>query len=158
MKDYKEIVSNERLFNVGMAGIFNTGFIKLTDAGICSVLWCEDEYGWEHVSISPKKQTKIHTWQDMCQLKDIFFKDDEEALQLHPKKKEYVNVMDNCLHLWKPREMEIMNTLDQCNEALKRLERVLNREIGTNSKAGEEFILGRKTGLREAIEIIKAGE
>lgn len=155
MKDYKEIVSNERLFNVGMAGIFNTGFIKLTDAGICSVLWCEDEYGWEHVSISPKKQTKIPTWQDMCQLKDIFFKDDEEALQLHPKKKEYVNVMDNCLHLWKPRGMEIMNTLDQCSEALKRLERELNREIGTNCKAGEDFILGRKTGLREAIEIVK---
>lgn len=155
MKDYKEIVSNERLFNVGMAGIFNTGFIKLTDAGTCSVLWCEDEYGWEHVSISPKKQTKIPTWQDMCQLKDIFFKDDEEALQLHPKKKEYVNVMDNCLHLWKPRGMEIMNTLDQCSEALKRLERELNREIGTNCKAGEDFILGRKTGLREAIEIVK---
>lgn len=87
-----------------------------------------------------------------------FFKDDEEVLQIHPKKKEYVNVMDNCLHLWKPRGMEIMNTLDQCREALKRLERELNREIGTNCKAGEEFILGRKTGLREAIEIIKAGE
>lgn len=35
-------------------------------------------------------------------LKDIFFDDEEEVYQIHPKKSEYVNLSENCLHLWKP--------------------------------------------------------
>lgn len=107
MKTYKEIVENERVFNT----IANMGFIKLTDAGTCSVIWGDDENGWEHVSISPKKKTKIPTWNDMCQLKDAFFYEEEEVLQLHPKKSEYVNVKENVLHLWKPKGIDIMDTL-----------------------------------------------
>ena len=38
----------------------------------------------------------------MCVLKDVFWGEDEEVYQIHPKKREYVNVVDNCLHLWKP--------------------------------------------------------
>ena len=38
----------------------------------------------------------------MCVLKDIFFDDEEEVYQIHPKKSEYVNQQENCLHLWKP--------------------------------------------------------
>lgn len=109
MKTYKEIVENKRVFNTTA----NMGFIKLTDAGTCSVIWEDDENGWEHVSISPKKKTKIPTWNDMCQLKDAFFYEDEEVLQLHPKKSEYVNVKENVLHLWKPKGIDIMGTLEK---------------------------------------------
>lgn len=31
-----------------------------------------------------------------------YVKEEEEAYQIHPKKSEYVNVQENCLHLWKP--------------------------------------------------------
>lgn len=58
--------------------------------------------GWEHVSVSPKHKYNIPTWNDMCVLKDIFFDDEEEVYQIHPKKSEYVNLSENCLHLWKP--------------------------------------------------------
>lgn len=112
MKTYKEITKNERLFKVLTIGPINSGYIKLTDAGTCSVVWSEDENGWEHVSISPKKQFKIPTWNDMCQVKEIFFNDDEEVLQLHPKKSQYVNLQENCLHLWKPKGLDIMDVLD----------------------------------------------
>lgn len=112
MRANKEIMKNERLFGVHRLGILNHGFIKLTDAGTCSIVWCEDENGWEHVSISPKKQFKIPTWNDMCQVKEIFFNDDEEVLQLHPKKSQYVNIQENCLHLWKPKGLDIMDVLD----------------------------------------------
>lgn len=44
----------------------------------------------------------IPTWDDMCVLKDIFFDDEEEVYQIHPKKSEYVNLSENCLHLWEP--------------------------------------------------------
>ncbi len=43
----------------------------------------------------------------MCTLKDIFFDDEEEAYQIHPKKSQYVNGVENCLHLWKPIGHEI---------------------------------------------------
>lgn len=57
--------------------------------------------GWEHVSVSPQKKSVTPTWDDMCKVKDIFFKDDEAVIQIHPPKAEYVNNMTNCLHLWR---------------------------------------------------------
>lgn len=112
MKTLDDITKSERVFNVDRMGLLNIGFIKLTDAGTCTVIWSEDENGWEHVSISPKKRFKLPTWNDMSQVKDIFFNENEEVLQLHPKKSEYVDVKDNCLHLWKPKGVDIMDTLE----------------------------------------------
>ena len=37
----------------------------------------------------------------MCKLKDIFFYEDEAVIQIHPPKDQYVNNVDNCLHLWR---------------------------------------------------------
>ena len=119
MKIHEEIIKNERIFNVQNMGIAKAAFVKLTDAGTCSVIWCEDENGWEHISISPKKKFKLPTWNDMCQVKDIFFNDNEEVLQLHPKKSEYVNVRENCLHLWKPKGIDIMDTLEKAREEMQ---------------------------------------
>lgn len=58
--------------------------------------------GWEHVSINDMKETP--TWEEMCELKDIFWKEDESVVQYHPAKSEYVNNLEHCLHLWKPIE------------------------------------------------------
>lgn len=113
MRTYEEIINNDRIFQVSRMGILNCAFIKLTDAGTCSVIWSDNEEGWEHVSISPKKRYKMPSWNDMCQLKDIFFSDDEEALQIHPKGNEYINIQENCLHLWKPKGVDIMSILDE---------------------------------------------
>lgn len=113
MKPYEEIIKSDRLFDVYKVDVLNIGFVKLTDSGTCTVVWSDSEDGWEHVSVSPKKPHKIPSWNDMCQLKDIFFKDDEEVLQLHPKKSEYVNIAENCLHLWKPIGIDIMDTLEK---------------------------------------------
>lgn len=57
--------------------------------------------GWEHVSVSPLENYKIPTWDQMCAIKDIFWYEDEEAIQIHPKKSEYVNNVSDCLHLWR---------------------------------------------------------
>ena len=65
-----------------------------------------DESGWEHVSVSPYKG-KMPTWDDMCAIKDIFWDDEEAVIQIHPKKSEYVNVKDNCLHLWRHKSIEL---------------------------------------------------
>ena len=57
--------------------------------------------GWEHVSVCPFIKRIMPSWDDMCKLKDIFFRDDEAVIQVHPTKNEYVNNMPNCLHLWR---------------------------------------------------------
>ena len=63
--------------------------------------------GWEHVSVAPARLKIVPSWEDMCQLKDIFFRDDETVVQYHPAKENYVNMMPNCLHLWKPTKEEL---------------------------------------------------
>ena len=77
-----------------------------------SVIWGADEDGWEHVSVAPFDQ---HTpsWDDMCRLKDIFFEDEEAVIQMHPPKSQYVNLKDNCLHLWRPKSGELLKELER---------------------------------------------
>ena len=63
---------------------------------------CSWARGWEHVSISHKNKAYLPSWDDMCALKDMFFKPDEWVVQFHPPVSEYVNNVPNCLHLWRP--------------------------------------------------------
>ena len=61
--------------------------------------------GFEHLSVSTPARTP--TWDEMCKMKEIFWKDDEVCMQIHPKKEEYVNNHNYCLHIWKPIDKEI---------------------------------------------------
>ena len=80
----------------GGMGIFTKGSQK----GM-TVIWSYAG-GWEHVSIDGKK--RLPDWNEMCELKDMFFSDDECCVQYHPPKSEYVNNIPYCLHIWKPIE------------------------------------------------------
>ena len=63
---------------------------------------------WDHVSVSPSKNRIIPSWDDMCMIEDIFFREDEAVIQIHPPKDEYVNNKPNCLHLWRWNEGEMI--------------------------------------------------
>ena len=76
-----------------------TGIIELNGVQT-SVIVGRNEDGWEHVSIM-KKCRKLPTWDEMCQIKDMFWDEEEEVVQIHPKKSEYVNIAE-ALHLWRP--------------------------------------------------------
>ena len=65
-----------------------------------TVIWSHGA-GWEHVSVNPYKRSYMPTWEDMCRIKDMFFREDEVAVQFHPAKDQYVNNMEHCLHLWR---------------------------------------------------------
>lgn len=99
MKRLEDIKQCRRLI---IAEITDDGF-----SGIISMpLWkgsiiCSWGGGWEHCSVSPSKKNIIPTWDDMCMIKDLIFKEDEAVIQIHPPKDEYVNNMPNCLHLWR---------------------------------------------------------
>lgn len=61
--------------------------------------------GWQHVSVSLKN--RCPNWREMCFIKDFFWEPEDIVMQLHPKQSEYVNLHPNCLHLWRPIDVEI---------------------------------------------------
>jgi hypothetical protein len=60
----------------------------------------DDEYPWEHVSISTS--SRVPNWDEMCWIKDQFWEPHECVVQYHPPKSDYVNNHPNVLHLWRP--------------------------------------------------------
>lgn len=60
--------------------------------------------GWEHVSVTPSslKRKTCPTWEEMCEIKKMFFEDEETVVEYHPRKSDYVNRHPYCLHLWRP--------------------------------------------------------
>lgn len=62
--------------------------------------------GWDHVSVSIPTERRTPTWEEMCYIKHVFFKDDEVVVQYHPAKSDYVNNHEYCLHLWRCQNVE----------------------------------------------------
>lgn len=62
------------------------------------------ELPWEHVSVSLPK--RCPAWDEMCQIKDFFWDEDELVVQFHPPRAEYVNNHLYCLHMWRHLEQE----------------------------------------------------
>ena len=64
-----------------------------------------DGEGWEHVSVIAYIQggnyMRTPSWGEMCKIKEMFWDDEDVIIQFHPKKSEYVNNHDYCLHLWR---------------------------------------------------------
>lgn len=100
-------------FNPG--GVYNTNpgdtfgmFIipksKSPSARILKVIACDgNRTQWEHVSVSvAENKHSTPTWEDMCFVKDLFWDENEDAIQFHPAKADYVNFHPGCLHLWRP--------------------------------------------------------
>jgi len=96
-------------------------FMKLLPTGVTLVIIAtagdpetEGTGDWEHVSCHAR-QPKIDgtvaqrtpTWEEMCQLKELFWEDHEMVVQYHPAKSDYVNQHDHVLHLWRPKKAEI---------------------------------------------------
>lgn len=61
--------------------------------------------GWDHVSVSRRKRPP--NWVEMEHIKRMFFKTGETAMQLHVPASDHINVRPNCLHLWRPQNVEI---------------------------------------------------
>ena len=98
MRDIEEIKKDSHLRNIEL--MIDGGHADIhIDGWDGSVIWSVDA-GWDHVSVCPYKKRIIPSWDAMCMLKDIFFKDDEAAIQVHPPKDMYVDNLPNCLHLW----------------------------------------------------------
>lgn len=83
----------------------NGAFMVRIDHGQLLHVICSDGMGWEHVSVSREDRTP--TWEEMCQIKEMFWDDEDCVIQFHPRRSEYVNNHKHCLHMWRPINQEI---------------------------------------------------
>lgn len=108
MKTVKEILESNHIYTGGLdfAEDGLMGYININRIDMSFVAsWGG---GWEHISVSPLKHNVTPSWDVMCKVKDVFFRDDEAVIQIHPPKSQYVNNRTNCLHLWRPIDQELV--------------------------------------------------
>ena len=65
----------------------------------------DPEYPWDHVSVS--LPNRCPNWPEMEFIKRLFFADNECAMQLHVPVSDHINYHPHCLHIWKPKHLEI---------------------------------------------------
>jgi len=110
MRKLSEITSNSHLSNLRISSEEHKvgyGRIKLV-RWEGTVIFDATATTWEHVSVSPRKKGIIPNWYELKQIKEIFWPDDEEVIQFFPRTSEHVNVMSNCLHLWRNPDVEAL--------------------------------------------------
>ena len=93
-KDAKLDFLHNNCYMIGMGGSY-----KDQDTGDKLNFMFSYQMGWYHLSVS--MPDKDPSWVQMCKMKDIFFDDEEECVEYHPKKSEYINVHPHCLHIWR---------------------------------------------------------
>lgn len=91
----------------GCNGDHGNGFFEIQIGAKWFFIIASNGGGWEHVSVSPSTGKGTPTWSDMCYIKKLFFNDDEVVIQIHPRERDYVNIHNNCLHLWRPIDKEL---------------------------------------------------
>ena len=99
MRNLNEL-NKHRVSFMGYTGDESNGAFKFRIKGNNYMVIASNGMDWEHVSVSCV--SCIPSWEIMCEIKDMFFKEDEVVMQLHPKKEDYINNHPNCLHLWRP--------------------------------------------------------
>lgn len=84
----------------------NNGYFVIQKEKHRNTLACvaSDGVGWEHVSVSTPY--RCPTWEEMCEVKDLFWDAEDLIVQYHPPKSEYVNNHPFVLHLWRQTDKE----------------------------------------------------
>ena len=89
----------------------DNGVFRIPMGSISIIAWCiaSDGLGWEHVSIhiSSFGTNRTPKWNEMCKVKDFFWEEEDCVLQFHPPKSQYVNQHEHCLHLWRPKGVNV---------------------------------------------------
>ena len=104
MKTDSELLKEDRLRTDGTCIMLPHGKLKLK--GFTTVIWTRNEPGindlvpmYNHVSFCCKHSP---TYKEMKTIKEIFFHDEDEVIQFFPRASEYINIKDDCYHLWEP--------------------------------------------------------
>lgn len=100
IKDTPNLVIRAEAKGDGLGGYY---YDKISDKRLNFIF--SYQMGWEHLSVSMPNRTP--SWEQMCRMKDIFWDENEACVQYHPKKEDYVNNHEHCLHIWKPVDYEL---------------------------------------------------
>lgn len=100
-----QIVQQIRGVQSGIGGYLRLRDSKHTMSLVAGIDTYQGEQ-WEHVSVAYMDSLrKTPTWEEMCAVKEIFWRPDEEVHQIHPREQDYVHGvgnLQNALHLWRP--------------------------------------------------------
>src|SRR5690554_2926413 len=108
MKSIEELKKNPRIQFIETGKDGGIGYIVHPVVEWHMTVIFSNALGWDHVSVSRGNQTP--TWEEMCIVKDIFFREEECVVQYHPPKTENINNNPHhpyVLHLWRPQNQEI---------------------------------------------------
>lgn len=100
MKPFPEIARHPRVTIIETSETGGAALVKRAmGAGPLKVVF-SNGLDWDHVSVSLPNRTP--NYQEMKQVKRIFFEPHEWAVEYHPPQADYISVNDNVLHLWRP--------------------------------------------------------
>lgn len=105
--DKYRVTHPARLERFGWAGDGTCGLFEIRSQRSGNILRviASSTDNWDHVSVSMEK--RLPNWFEMEQIKRMFFKDDETAMQLHVPPTDHINYHPNVLHIWRPHDREI---------------------------------------------------
>lgn len=143
-------------------GIFELPSLRADGSMLAIIATAKD--GWDHVSVS--RDDRIPTWDEMEQVKRLFFKPDEVAFQLHPALDDYIDGSMpggralNTLHIWRPTNATFVTPpaymvggmTDQM-ATMQRAEYIKQMaESAKNSRDGLQALLNALTAAKAVIE------
>ena len=73
--------------------------------GNVTALNFEDEV-WEHVLLEPLMVDRCPTWTEMVSLKEHFWESSDVIIQVHPTRKNYINIEPYTLHQWRHKKIK----------------------------------------------------
>ncbi len=82
----------------------NNGFFIVPCCDHMLRVQVSDGMGWDHVSVS--LPYRCPTWEEMEFIANLFFRDDETAMQLHVPASEHLSYHPYCLHWWRPQSRD----------------------------------------------------
>ena len=82
----------------------NGYFVIPISQGVIAHVIASDGEGWEHVSVHVVEEGEQFTpaWDEMCEVKDLFWDKEDTVIQYHPPESDYVNNHQHVLHMWRP--------------------------------------------------------
>ncbi len=101
MKTIEEIKKTPHLLIIrtGVDGGMAQAYLSSTKRNRPAMVVFSNGGGWDHVSVS--FSNRCPTWDEMCEIKKLFFYPEEVAWEYHPMESEYVNQHPYCLHIWR---------------------------------------------------------
>lgn len=107
MKTYEEIMRGSRVMTMRKAedGFCGHVFLASSKKPAPAVFVASWGGGWDHVSVS--FANRCPTWDEMAEVKRLFFRPEEVAVQYHPAESEYVNNFPYALHIWRDQRGEM---------------------------------------------------